>query len=377
MRKKIISLLCFLLVVSSLFSFQSSTASASDIDGITLENEMREMIKQGIMKGYNDGEYKPSIDVSRGQFATMISRALNLPAGTPSFSDVPQGSSLAAGINSASKAGIVSGYGGGIFGINDPITREQMAKMIDNSLVYLKITRTAASLSIFTDGSDIQETFKKAVANTVNDGIIRGIKNDDGTTYKFLPAKTATRAESAAVLFRMMNIAHIGHDNIMGNSVISAEKLAAFVKAQNPDAQDIDEIAAAFIEIGQKYGVRGDIAFCQSIIETGWFGFDDGTAVTPDQHNYGGLGVTSKGVKGNEFATVELGVTAQIQHLYGYASTNALPDGEPVVDERFEILEQYNLRGKAPHWEDLGMRWAMSEFYGFHILSLYDQLKSY
>ena len=298
--------------------------------------------------------------------------------GLPQFSDVPQGSSLAAGINSASDAGIVNGYGDERFGINDLITREQMAKMIDNALVYLKIARNQASLDNFTDVSEIAEPFQVAAADMVNDEIIRGVQNEDNT-YRFLPRKTATRAESAAAIYRMMDLAnpHWRHEAIMGNSIISADKLAAFVKQENPTAQDIDEIAAAFIEIGQKYGVRGDVAFCQSIIETGWFRYDSGTAVTPDQHNYGGLGVTSKGVKGNEFATVREGVTAQIQHLYGYASTKAIPAGEPIVDQRFEVLEQYNLRGVAPHWEDLGKRWAASQYYGNHILSLYDQLKSY
>ena len=158
----------------------------------------------------------------------------------------------------------------------------------------------------------------------------------------------------------------------MGASNISAKKMAAFVKEKNPNAQDIDEIAEAFIEIGNKYGVRGDIAFSQSIVETGWFKFDGGTAVTPDQHNYGGLGVTSKGTKGNEFATVEEGVTAQIQHLFAYASKNELPAGEIIVDQRFDKVSP---RGKAPHWEDLSMRWAMNENYGNHILSLYNQMK--
>ena len=163
---------------------------------------------------------------------------------------------------------------------------------------------------------------------------------------------------------------HKGHNDIMGKSVVSAEKMSAFVKSKNPNAQDIDEIAKAFIEVGNKYGVRGDVAFCQSILETGWFKFDGGTAVTPDQHNYCGLGVTSKGIKGHSFPTVEAGVTAQIQHLFAYATKDDLPQSEELIDPRF----QYVTRGIAPHWEDLNMRWAMNNNYGQHIMSIYDQL---
>lgn len=400
--RKIIGSLCFLLVASSWFSFNQSIAHANDdITGITLEIEMRDIIDRGIMQGYDEGEYRPDEEVTRGQFATLLSRALELPAGTSSFPDVPQTSKLFAGINSASKAGIINGYGDGRFGMNDPITRDQIAKMIDNALlVYLKVERNEAILG-FSDVSEIGPIFKEAVARTVYDEIVKGFPNEDGT-FKFAPKETATRAQAAAFISRMIHtskefrareidekeepippiveppkpespvIDHTSHMDIMGDSNISAKKMAEFVKVKNPNAQDIDKIAEAFIEIGNKYGVRGDIAFAQSILETGWFKFDGGTAVTPDQHNYGGLGVTSKGTKGNEFATVEEGVTAQIQHLFAYASKNELPAGEIIVDQRFDKVSP---RGKAPHWEDLSMRWAMNENYGNHILSLYNQMK--
>src|SRR4051794_25512798 len=148
MRKKIIGSLCFLFVAGSWFSFNQLTAHANDdITGITLETEMRDIIDRGVMQGYGEGEYRPDEEVSRGQFATLLSRALELPEGTSRFSDDPQTSELSAGINSASRAEIVNGYEDGTFGMDDPITRDQMAKMIDSALVYLKVERNEATLS--------------------------------------------------------------------------------------------------------------------------------------------------------------------------------------------------------------------------------------
>src|SRR3954467_11742983 len=197
MRKKIIGSLCFLLVASNWFSFNQSTAHANDdITGITLETEMRDIIDRGIMQGYDEGEYRPNEEITRGQFATLLSRALELPVGTPGFPDVPQTSKLFAGINSASNAGIVNGYSDGTFGMNNPITRDQMAKMIDNALsVYLKVERNEATLS-FSDVSEIGPIFKEAVARTVYDEIVKGLPNEDGT-FRFAPKETATRAQSA------------------------------------------------------------------------------------------------------------------------------------------------------------------------------------
>jgi N-acetylmuramoyl-L-alanine amidase len=163
---------------------------------------------------------------------------------------------------------------------------------------------------------------------------------------------------------------HEGHSTILGESVATVEQMVAFLKAKNPSFP-AQEVAEQFLSVGKLYGIRGDVAFCQSIIETGWFKFDGGTAVTPDQHNYCGMGVTSKGMKGASFKTVREGISGQMQHLFAYASKLPVPTGEVIVDPRFK----YVTRGIAPHWEDLSMRWAMNDKYGVHILSMYEELK--
>ena len=143
------------------------------------------------------------------------------------------------------------------------------------------------------------------------------------------------------------------------------EKIVAYIKKTNPNFDS--KIADAFYEIGKIYGVRGDIALCQSIVETGYFKYE-GSAVTADQHNYCGLGVTSNGVKGCAFATIEQGVEAQIQHLYAYGSTEDIPAGRTLYDPRFK----YVTRGIAPVWGALNMRWAMTNIYGQTIISVYN-----
>lgn len=155
---------------------------------------------------------------------------------------------------------------------------------------------------------------------------------------------------------------------IFGPSVVDAATLHAFVLASNPDFPI--EIPMAYLHLGEIYGIRGDVAFCQAILETGWFRFEGGTAVTPDQHNYCGLGVTRLGVKGHSFDTIDDGVRAQLQHLYAYATTASLPEGEPMVDPRFRLVK----RGCASTWHDLANRWAMNPLYGRRILDLYKRV---
>lgn len=159
---------------------------------------------------------------------------------------------------------------------------------------------------------------------------------------------------------------------ILGTNVATAERMYQFVKSQNSSFDR--EIAEQFIAVSQVYGVRGDIAICQSIIETGWFKYTGGTAVTADDHNYCGLGVTTLGEKGCQFATIKEGVTAQIQHLYAYACTKSIPSGETLIDPRFQWVS----RGSAPNWEDLGSgKWASAAGYGDKIIAMYNDMMAF
>lgn len=157
---------------------------------------------------------------------------------------------------------------------------------------------------------------------------------------------------------------------IFGKAEVEIDHMYDYVRHHNPKFER--KIAEAFYEVGERYGIRGDIALCQAIIETGWFRFDNGTAVKAKSHNYCGLGVRKRGDKGCSFSSVEEGVTAMIQHLYAYACSKKLPKGEKVIDPRFSFVN----RGCAPTWEKLAGRWAMNPRYGKNILRIYDGLQS-
>jgi LysM repeat protein len=169
---------------------------------------------------------------------------------------------------------------------------------------------------------------------------------------------------------------------IIGNSQALLDQMTSFVTQVNPRFDPT--IASSFLTAGEKYGIRGDVAFCQSIHETNWFLY--GGDVKPEQNNFAGIGATG-GVPGNSFTTIEEGVTAQIQHLFAYASKDPIPQGETIVDPRFNLVS----RGIASHWEDLAGRWAYpgydkskyaslqeallaGETYGQRIMVLYERL---
>lgn len=200
--RKIVSIVLSAMLLLTLLPVQN--AFADDITGIALETEMRAMVEKGIIQGYEDGTYAPGEKVNRGQFATFLMRALNLPSGDSTFSDVPASSKLAEGINAAAAAGIVSGYSNNIFKPEQNIARVEMAAMIDRALDYLGAKKTQGALN-FTDANQISSsTFRLAVMNMVGLKIINGFPDGDG--YAFKPAQDATRAEAAAFIYRMLNV---------------------------------------------------------------------------------------------------------------------------------------------------------------------------
>lgn len=158
---------------------------------------------------------------------------------------------------------------------------------------------------------------------------------------------------------------------IEGKAVATSEQMRAYIKKKNPNvAKSVLDMIPSYISEGKAEGIRGDIAFAQSCLETGNFTFQ-GSAVTLSQNNFCGLGVTSNGVKGNSFMSPQLGIRAQIQHLKAYA--NKEPLVYKCVDPRFD----YVVRGCAEYVEWLGINenpdhkgWASGKEYGNKILNI-------
>jgi len=166
-----------------------------------------------------------------------------------------------------------------------------------------------------------------------------------------------------------------GLTSIMGTAVATVEQMENYIRAKNPNvAQSVIDMIPLYLIEGEAEGVRGDIAFAQSCLETGNFAFE-GSAVTLDQNNFCGMGVTSRGKKGCSFETPLIGIRAQIQHLKAYASETALVND--CVDSRF----RYVTRGCAAFVEWLGQKenpegkgWATGKGYGSKILTILENI---
>ena len=162
--------------------------------------------------------------------------------------------------------------------------------------------------------------------------------------------------------------------SIIGTPLATQQQCVKYLLRNNPNpnlAVSAEQIVAYYYEEGAREGIRPDVAFCQALKETGFFRY--GGDVIPEQNNYCGLGTTGGGVKGEFFATPQLGVRAHIQHLLAYSSTRR--PTMPVVDPRYGIVRQAYGSRTLGRWQDLNGRWAVpGRYYGQEILSMFHDI---
>lgn len=105
----------------------------TDIAGNVHEPAIEAIFNAAITTGFEDSTYRPLLDVSRGQMATFLAKALDLPpADDGGFSDTA-GTTHEDSINRLVAAKITAGFPDGTFRPNDLVTREQMATFLVNA----------------------------------------------------------------------------------------------------------------------------------------------------------------------------------------------------------------------------------------------------
>ena len=156
--------------------------------------------RQGLMSGTAQDQFSPDLTTNRAMLVTILYRLAGSPAvdGGSAFTDVSGGDWFASGVAWASANGIVTGYGDGRFGPNDPITREQMAAILYRYAGFAgQSTAGQADLSGYTDAGQVSPYAAEPMGWAVDQGLITGVSA--GT---LAPGGSATRAQVATILMR-------------------------------------------------------------------------------------------------------------------------------------------------------------------------------
>lgn len=159
-------------------------------------------IDEGLMEGYGGGLFGPNDTLSRAQLCQIVYNMEGQPAtsGSSVFTDVADGAWYADAVTWAASQGIVGGYGNGLFGPEDNITREQLA-----SILYRYAQAKGYDVSVgedtnilsYTDALEISEYAIPAMQWACGAGVIEGV-----TDSTLVPQGDATRAQAAVMLMR-------------------------------------------------------------------------------------------------------------------------------------------------------------------------------
>lgn len=208
----------------------------------------------------------------------------------------------------------------------------------DSDRLALKLASTIAS--IMGTSKPGRTATRKGSSDGEYYGVLRGARAAGLTDYYIVEHSFHTNAKATQWLLDDNNLrrlaeaecrviaSHYGMGGVMqentssmtkitGKAEATAEQMEIYIRGKNRDvARSVLNMIPLYLSEGEAENIRGDVAFAQSCLETGNFAFG-GSAVTLEQNNFCGLGVTKNGEKGCSFETPQLGIRAQIQHLEG------------------------------------------------------------
>ncbi|MCL2462538.1 MAG: S-layer homology domain-containing protein [Defluviitaleaceae bacterium] len=185
----------------------------SDMPGHWAEQYVNVCSLTSLVNGTGGGQFTPDASMTREQLVTIIWRMCGspAPASAAAFSDVAAGSYYADAVAWGNENGIVTGYSGTVFGVGNPVTREQvavifyrLATMLKERLSGINLNFSTGVLDNFKDASSISGYARDAMAFAYTYTVIHGYP--DGTLN---PQGNATRAEISTMVTRFLDSAYM------------------------------------------------------------------------------------------------------------------------------------------------------------------------
>lgn len=169
-------------------------------DQFWAHNVIKELSAKHIISGVSDSEFAPQNQMTRAEFAALITRTLGLQATkAAAFNDVPSNLVHADAIAAANEAGIILGRSAEQFAPNDQIKREEMAIMIVRAYEYATGEKITDSPEVdYQDRSKAADWALSYIDAASSIGFIQGRGNG-----AFAPKAMMTRAEGAQVIYKL------------------------------------------------------------------------------------------------------------------------------------------------------------------------------
>lgn len=205
------------------------------------------LTEANIISGFPDSTYRPEQEMTRAQFASILSggfptTAIREPI---AFSDVPTDHWAADAIASAYANGFLSGYPDGTFGLNQPITRLEVLLSLTSGLGIDTSGANGEALSAFADRGEIPEWATAAIAAATENQLVINYPN----VQQLNPQQNATRAEIAAIAYQALvnrgDATAIASEFIPNVATSPTPAPSPTPSADDPSADDFEGLVAS------------------------------------------------------------------------------------------------------------------------------------
>lgn len=175
----------------------------ADVENHWAKTSIEVLASQHLLKGKSETRFAPAQQVTRAEFTAMLVRLLGLKteAYQGSFQDVRDTDWYAQEVETAKKAGLITGYQGK-FNPQANISRQDMLLMLYRAVAHTEKKFSPIepnALHSFRDWQKIAPYARDAVAVGVTNKLVNGMP--DGT---FHPLGEATRAQAAKILYQFI-----------------------------------------------------------------------------------------------------------------------------------------------------------------------------
>ncbi|MGZ4164269.1 MAG: S-layer homology domain-containing protein, partial [Tumebacillaceae bacterium] len=195
---------------NSTYTVLTHDVQFADIDKSWAKADIKLLADKMIITGYSDGNFHPTENVTRGQFATLLARGLGLSKSTNAvkFTDVANNAFYAGYVQALADAGIVNGYSDGTYKGGDNISRQDTIILLSKAVEFLKLrgdlsdADAAQAIQKFKDIDKVGGYAKTAVGITTGLHLISG--DDQGHLN---PTNNTSRAETVIMIEKLLNLA--------------------------------------------------------------------------------------------------------------------------------------------------------------------------
>ncbi|MDI4644047.1 S-layer homology domain-containing protein [Cohnella hashimotonis] len=158
---------------NSVYAVASHTAKFADLANHWAKQEIERMASKLIVKGVGGDAFGPSRSITRAEFAALLVRGLGLrdPGGDDGFEDVAGSAWYASEVRTAASYGLVRGFEDGSFRPQATVTREEIAVMVAQALKLAGVSDLTGTGA----GAVAQAAFADAVRTAAALGIVKGL----------------------------------------------------------------------------------------------------------------------------------------------------------------------------------------------------------